>query len=463
MFKAAFYETEITPPLGGVIPGHFSNCRSTDIQDKLFVKAAVIDNGKETVAIAVIDCCLIPEKCHDIVTKRVEEYTGIKAENITVAVNHTHSGAPLTSHHEVGADADEGYVRNTLLLVADCITLAYRRMEPVEISYGTSEVYGFSFNRNFVKRHGEIDTNTGWGNDEVQPLNIPDDVPVIRFEDAQKRPGAEIYNKNCAGNLAGIDPQFTVLAFKREDGSVMGTITNFPLHQAVVVDYNRLSGDYSSILSKELKKEYGDDFVSLFVLGTCGDINDVDFSTPGVDKDLYKKIGKRLALETKSIIADAEPILGDVLIARKEKLILESRQVTEEIKCKAAELYMRDKNCAREMILRNLLVYAAKGGSETIEAFVQCIRIGDVYFYALPGEVYVDFGLYIKKNSPGSKNIVSELANGSYTGYIPIRAAFHPISTLYEIFPNEGSNMEVEGGYKITEKALELANEISKG
>ena len=50
------------------------------------------------------------------------------------------------------------------------------------------------------------------------------------------------------------------------------------------------------------------------------------------------------------------------------------------------------------MMLRNVLAYEARGYNDDLEAYVQCVRIGDVYFYALPGEMFVDFGLYIKEN-----------------------------------------------------------------
>lgn len=463
MFKAGFYEAEITPPLGGVIPGHFSNDRGEDIYDRLYAKAVVINNGKETVAMVVIDSCEIPKGYHDAVTKRVYEYTGIKPENVTVMVNHTHAGAPTTPNNDVGGYVDEGYVRNVFFLAADCITLAYRRMEKCKIKYGKSEIYGYTFNRNFVKRHGVIDTNTGWEDDEVQPLNIPDDIPVVKIEDAQKRPGIKIYNPNCEGNLAGIDPEFTVLSFERENGELIGAISNFALHQAVNDNYKNLTGDYSSILSKELKKEYGEDFVSFFAIGCCGDINNVDFSRGYYkDDDQYRKVGRALAEETKKIIPLSSELSGDDIKVGKELITLKRRHADSELVNKTIKLCAEGKLPAGTMILRTLLNYSAgpENKKENVEAYVQCMKIGDLYFYAFPGEMYVDFGLDIKKRSPGEKVIVTELANGPYSGYVPIRAAFHKNSLLYEIFPNNDSNMEPEGGYIMVEKALEIANNL---
>ena len=87
---------------------------------------------------------------------------------------------------------------------------------------------------------------------------------------------------------------------------------------------------------------------------------------------------------------------------------------------------------------------------------VQAIRLGDVYFYAVPGEMFVQHGLYIKENSPTSKNIVSELSHG-IGGYIPTKDAI--ADTVYESkmssFP-----FEAGAGELIAEKAVKLANEI---
>lgn len=462
MFKAAFYEIEVTPPLGSFVPGHYAKIFTKGVKDRLYVKSLVIDNGDNTVAMVVLDCCEPPKNCHDIICKRVEEYTGIKAENITIAVNHTHAGAPTKSYPELNAYSDQGYIENVVKLMADAITFAYRKLEPVSVSYACGKVYGISFNRNFVMRDGRITTNTGRDKDEITPLNIPDDVPVVKFEDAHNNPGAKIVNPNCAGNLAGIDPDFPVLFFKNQKGEMIGCMSSFACHQTAS-GCTESSGDYSSILSKELKKNYGNEFVSLFLIGTAGDINHVDFSREECKKDIYKIMGKRLADEVKSLEQTATEITDGCLFAKKEKLCLKRRLADIDTIVDIAKEFVREQKNARKFMLRNILVYEARGYKDTdnINAYVQTIRIGDVFFYALPGEIFVDFGLYIKKNSPSSKNMIIELANGDYDGYVPTREVFHPNSSLYEKALCEGSCMEIEGGYIMSDKVLEFAKELS--
>src|SRR5439155_7109688 len=58
------------------------------------------------------------------------------------------------------------------------------------------------------------------------------------------------------------------------------------------------------------------------------------------------------------------------------------------------------------------------------EVEVQVVALGDeVAFVSLPGEIFVELGLAIKKASPFKYTFIAELANGSI-GYIPDRTAY---------------------------------------
>jgi len=459
MFKAAFYEAEVTPPLGTAMPGCSNPRGAEDVEDKVYAKAVVISNGKETVATVVLDSVALPEDSFDVISKRVGEYTGIRPECITICANHTHEGAPLTSNY-YGDNQEKGYIDVVIRRMADCITLAHKRMQPVKIKYACGEVYGASFNRNFVMRDGSLLTNVG--RDEatnIMELTIEPDFKYVKFSDAQNDPDAEIYNKNCLGNLAGIDPSLPILAFEGEDGKLIGVMINFACHQTCLSGTS-ISGDYSSILSKELKKTYGDDFVSLFIIGTAGDINHVDYSKPKATdlKGTWKKHGKMLADEARRVLANAEEIKGDTLGSKRAIVKVGIRQVTEEDVRREAELSVNNVKKGFHNVMR---AYSyMQGNKRTSEDLpVQCVRIGDVYYYSLPGEVYVNYGLEIKKHSPSDKNLITELAHG-HAGYIPTKEAFHPKSCIYETSPGFVSPYEVNTGSMLVEKVLELANEL---
>ena len=108
------------------------------------------------------------------------------------------------------------------------------------------------------------------------------------------------------------------------------------------------------------------------------------------------------------------------------------------------------------MTAQNLLkAYSVKNEYRMVG--VQATRIGDVYIYAMPGEPFVELGLYIKENSPSEKNIIAEISH-AYTGYIPLK---HMVcDTIYE--SNRTSfYIEPGSGEYLAEKAVEFAKEIA--
>ena len=70
-----------------------------------------------------------------------------------------------------------------------------------------------------------------------------------------------------------------------------------------------------------------------------------------------------------------------------------------------------------------MLDVAARDGKPW-EVEVQVIALGDqVAWVSLPGEIFVELGLAIKKASPFPHTLIAELANGSI-GYIPDKPAY---------------------------------------
>ena len=107
--RAAFYEKDITPPLGCYLAGYYINHTAEDVLDPLYVRTAVLESDGTVAAFIDIDSCELPDDLHDAVTGRITAYTGIQPENILIAVNHTHKGIPITDNPEIGAYADAPY------------------------------------------------------------------------------------------------------------------------------------------------------------------------------------------------------------------------------------------------------------------------------------------------------------------------------------------------------------------
>ena len=113
--KAAVYESDITPPLGCYMTGYGRDRRAKEVYSKLHAKSLVIEqNGKYAVVISV-DICEYPSEMPEIVTKRIEEYTGIKPECVCIHSTHAHCGAPVTDNPNINCFADPEY-KHVLML-----------------------------------------------------------------------------------------------------------------------------------------------------------------------------------------------------------------------------------------------------------------------------------------------------------------------------------------------------------
>ena len=427
-FKAGFYECDITPPLGCFVPGNYNNRRAVEVYDRLYAKAFVIESDGNCIAFLSVDTCSVPEDMHSVVTERITAYTGIPAENVCISSNHTHTGAPVSDAVQVNGYHDSEYLSVFFRLAADAVILAYNRLDEADISFAASEAKGISFNRSFILKDGSY-------------ISLPRKTDL----------------ENIAEPLADIDTTVSVL-FAERDGKRIGALINYALHQDTVhPDRPGYSGDYSSELSKLLKKEYGDDFVSVFNLGTCGDINHVDINNYDAHREFFnhRPIGKVLADAVITADNNKTPVCGSVG-AVKEFVALTKRKISFDDFGELSKKYFDEGHLYK---VENLAVYYRNVTSDTDDVYVQALRVGDVAIYALPGEIFVDFGFEIKKRSQSEKCIVIENCN-SYLGYIPTEKAFEPNSNVYEIATCKNSCHMPDSGSKLVNKALELGNRL---
>ena len=427
--RAAFYECDITPPIGGFMWGHYAPVFAPTVKDRLYAKAVVMEDGGEYAAIVVVDTCSLPKGIHKIVADRVTQYTDIPADKVCVSSNHSHSGAPVCGDDSVGCKADEPYLDVFLRLCADAIILAYQKLQNADVKYAISQVDSISFNRNFILEDGSYKTHGRGRTDIVQALD-------------------------------GIDPDLPVLMFESE-GKPIGAIVNFACHQCCLSSYKNdgYSGDFSSYISKHLKEKYGHDFVSVFLLGACGDINHVnpDANVP-IPVDHYQHMGKVLADSVIASMDSAVAVEGGLKMLMSS-VTLKRRPVDKESVAKQVTKWLSSPKVSF-MRPRNLIHYERTNGGVTEDTVpVQAIKVGDVLISIMPGEIYNAFGKFIKKNSGFSKNMVVENSN-EYLGYIPTEKAFDEKNDLYETALCGHSCHTKEAGQTLADAVVDLAKKL---
>ncbi len=420
MLKVAFYEKEITPPLGCMIPGYFQVRLGSDVKDRLYARAVVIQNNENTIAMVSIDGSSgVSLDMKKTVCDRVYEYVGIKPENVLICNTHTHTGIPKEGMDldEEGKENQAAYFEILRKLMADCIILAFKRLSEAEVYYNIGEVKGISFCRNYNMKNSTPQTNPGRLNPDV----------IGPFEE--------------------IDYELPVMFAKGIDGTPKGAIVSFACHPDCKGG-TEYSGDYISVLAQEMKKIYGPDFVTVFLQGTSGNINHIDVSRKKDAPDHYRKMGKKIAGEVQKTISFAEPIVSDEVIAKYEIIKMNPRDdlISEE---QESDIKVAGDNPLAYLMTNKSM---ARKMEKEYDVPLQFFKVGDVKFYAFPCEIFCRFGLKVKKSSDAPKRFVATLCNAAY-GYVPTQDLRCP--TIYEAFPG-ASNLDKDAGDIMADKLIEM-------
>lgn len=440
MLEFGFYEKEITPPLGSGIPGYFNIRRGCDVLDRLYARAVVVKSGEEKVAILSIDGLHPKTDICAAIAKRVEEYTGIKRKNLMIAFTHSHTAIPFRfegiafGDDEIVQDSIKGYIDFFIRIVADCVTLADLRIKKATASFGKGEVLGISFCRDYYMKNSTPQTNP----------------PRMSLE--------------IEKSVTDSDKELPLLMVKDEAGEPMGAIIGFACH-ADCVSGEKLTGDYVSILSKELKKIYGEEFVTVFLLGCSGDVNHFDVSKKEDSSDHYVKMGKKIAGEAIKTVAfskelektDVRSELEYITIPRikvDEEKIADAKNTIATVKEKKGVKISADNTDPEQykLAMAKRLVGFLESTPEEFSVPVQCIQIGEFTIYGFNSEIFTEFGKIVKKGDGTGINLVATLCNDAF-GYVPTRDMFY--DTIYESRPGS-SRLDKEAGYIMAEKLISM-------
>lgn len=439
--KIGIAELNYTPEIGLDLVGNYrgDDYASRGVHDSLYAKALVASDGNgEKVAILTVDICTFTREPVEFMRSYIASKSDIKAENVMIMSTHTHSGPP--------SELDAPKAKEYLTRAADAVLMANADLKPTVVSAGRSEESRISHNRRLRCKDGT--THMCWE----------------KFE-----PGYVIEPWGT------IDPEVITLSFD-QGGRETGVLVNFGCHATTLTGSNWLyTADYPGYLAEAIKKLKGKEFKSLFLNGCCGNVTQVDYRIgfPSTFQEC-QRIGYLLAVAAMEAMKSSRPVSTDIIAVSREMVPLNRINISDEQLSWAEKIMKKVEKEGMPPIQQDGLpdafyarqwIEMRKTQDVTDSVEVMTIRIGDLAFVGLPGEIFQEFGKDIKEKSPCKNTIVTGLTNDE-RAYFPTAVSFTqgpegftPYITGYETTP--GSTMYEPGsGEKMAESAVNQLKRI---
>ena len=422
--------------------GYFDERLATGTHDPLKAKAIVLQQDKTKFAFVFCDLVGVSLHVSTNARARFSQFAEIPVSHILISATHSHTGPSFDDvrrdyFHEqamarLGKDPQEEIYYPDFLAerLVKVLSEANDKLSPASIAVGIAKEEGLSFNRRYHMKSGKVAFNPGQ------------------------------LNPNIVKPAGPIDPDVGLLHVRSADGAqTLGGLTVFACH-CDTVGGTEFSADYPFFLQRTLREEFGSEFVSAFAAGTCGDINHINVAVKepvkglAVAEDIGTTLGRTVLGAQKDMLVITKPRFA----ARSKTLTMPLQEVTPE-QAKAAwaklEMLKTGEGSFMEKVEAVKAVDLANRG-KTWPMEVQVFRLDDdTAIVGLPGEIFVDLGLAIKKASPFKRTFVLSLCNDR-PGYVPTKKAFDEGS--YEV---TNSRVKSGGGEMLVDRAVELLKELA--
>jgi hypothetical protein len=368
----------------------------------------------------------------DEARRKASEQTKIPAENILIAATHSHTGplygGALRDYFHAQAVSRQGndpaekvdYPAFLVKQIVAAIVEGHNNLAPAGIYPARTEVRDISFNRRFHMKDGSVRFNPGRRNPDIVRVAGP------------------------------IDPEFSIIEFRRPGNEALAVLGVFALHLDTVGG-TEYSADFPHYVAKAFPGA-----LFLFGAGTCGDINHIDVTKAAQPSGqaMAEYLGKRLTEAAKGAMEGAAKEATPALAVKSSTVACPVQKYSPEQLAKAKA--NMSKIGGRELpfleqVETTKIVSLESLPKDNLPLEVQVFRLSEhVAVVGLPGEVFVELGMAIKTASPFEHTIVIELCNDS-PAYVPTKKAFAEGS-----YETVNSRIAPGGGEMLVEEAVKL-------
>jgi hypothetical protein len=392
------------------------------IRDPLFARAIVVDDGSTCGVLVSIDLGAAPNQIVDDAMARASKSTGCPAPNFVISATHTHSS------NTRGLGQGPPTAKTVADAIVEAVTVAKSRLAPARVAYGTTRI-DLNVNRDLFNRKLE------W-----------------RQEPNPEGPS---------------DKTLAVVEILGEDNVPIGVYMNYAMHPINFYLSGVISADFPGEASRYVEDLFDNHAVAIFSQGASGDQNPRDFRSPTTFMgqrsaltagrgpftqrvgeppaqdgsapagfNAQRSSAERQAIPAENLDAykkvlartgDYVRMLGSIIGSGAVRVMRESMQPTGTARIWAAQetfscpgrVRLDADDPARENVFPGY-----KDGPD-VNLKVGLLRIGDINFVTVNGEIYSEIASRLKAEAPASRTMVVTLANGSANaGYIYSDAAY---------------------------------------
>lgn len=414
---------------------------ANQVNSPLNARAIVLSLEEQTIAMVVVDSCMMPKQLLDEAKTLAAKRTGIPADRIMISATHTHTAAASMSC--LGTDADPEYVSLLRLKIVDAISQAQSKLQTAEVGWGSFDAANYMAIRRWIRRPDRI---------AIDPFGNP----TVR---ANMHAGKNW--DDVTGESGPEDPEFSIIAFRTPEGRPIALLANLSMHyfsgvQPISSDYfGKFCGQLQNKLATDIRAE-NEEPVVVMSHGCSGDVWRMDYTkqTPArfetITIDEYAGELAEQALREYQKIQFSAPTVLDMVEQRlnlnyrtpNKQLLAWSNDIVEklngELPKTIEEVYAREQIYLHE--------------AQSTEIVLQAIRIGDLAIATTPTETYALTGLKLKLQSPAKHTMVLDLANGG-DGYIP--PPEQHVLGGYNTWPARSAGLEIQAEPKIVDTLLE--------
>jgi hypothetical protein len=426
--QVGFASVDITPDRLLSLQGQMHLRMARHTRDPLMASAIAFDDGAQRAVIVSCDLCMIPDTFVASVRGQGASRWAIDPARVLIAATHTHVGPCMVAFSATqvvdGAFHDE--LRGKLVEV---VAAALADLEDATLHGNAGWAQHMGWNR-----RGRHDRGVGMYHGSWRP--------------------------NFLGSEGPRDGTVPVIVARRGNGSIKAILTGFASHPNSVEGETYYSADFPGELRKALRGALGDVGV-VYLTGAAGNTapsileNNPQNVQPWRGEKGVVRSGQYLAgIVLQQLAAAIDPMPTPVVRLASQTLPIPVRPWNE-----GFDPVMDVANeSARAYYLAQQSQWPQRLATQSpVPVRVNVLRLGEAVICTNPAELFVEFGLDLRRHSPAKLTIISQLTDG-YCGYVCTRHAFE--GGGYETWPAATSQLAPEGGERIVAATRAMFDQV---